>query len=608
MEIRLPERTKPGRDSFPTSRWGLRCWLREFAETRPRERLKRLDEALVDLHQQAIDPRRRVRALQCLLPAAREMLDELARRVGGQSLPLPDKTRATHEANVRLLERLARNFDAVVADECARAGKPSAQCVACAGHAALALRSELLLRCAQVYVSPPSAFWRSVHAVFAAVEAAGMAERPVRPLEGTRKRVHAGDEFKRIVLFAVARPQGLRRGDILPLYRALAGWVPQVPLLAATAGEAEPASGQILVDLERPIPPIFRSPDADTHSRSLRILPVAEVVEQLERLADNAPGDDAPITDPDRLRARSVRQVLTTFRQDAVRSHPRRAVEATAEVAVGLRAIHDRLIIAARPPPADGDAGATARPTVLASQLSLQTIDSDAPDPRATYLSYPADDRLGRAASAWDAVSRGRPATARADDEPPARRGNGAAAQEHWLVTDNSSTGLRLRRAANQRGGGARVGELLGVREQAGACDQPWRLAVVRWLEFDDAGGFELGAERLPGRARAAELRREPENPNRKRRREFETAEPALLVPGNRDQGRASRVILAAHMFRVGEIVELDIGGQFLRVRLAEAQESTNSFTFFTIQAAPRHTVRTPDTQPDEPPGIWDEQ
>lgn len=600
MDIRLPERSKPGRGSFPTSRLGIRGWLRAFAESGSRARVEKLLAGLHELHAFALPPRTRLRVIRELVAAARPILDDLARRVSGQSLPLPARTRETLQQYLRLLDHLARELDAVVADEVS-SGRPARKRVALAAHTALALRAELLLGCAQVYSVPPKNFWRSTHAVFTTAERAGAAQQLVRPLSGDKKRVSPQGEYARILLFAVARTEGLPRGEIRPLFLCLGQWS-LAARMDGSGGAMESAHGVIHFDPDTPEPPRLRAGGRDSDEAGPRTLSVAPVVEGLETLERRSADSDAAIADPNSLRPHTVRQLLTTFRQNAERSdNERRAEDQTVEAEVSLRAIQHRLGFTLEEEPAP--AQPAKRPSSLTSSasLALQTIDDDTPAGESGFVTHPGHDRMTSAASAWDAVSRRRPdqgaATANGATEP--------ATPGAWKLADSSADGFRLDWACDQPSR-ATVGELIALRQPASDGSKQWHLGVIRWLRFVDQHRFQLGAERIHGQPRPASVRREPANPNRKRRRGQEHAEPAILIPGQRDTGKAASVLLPAHMFHANEVVEIDVGERTFRVQLEDGKEQTNSFHRFGLRNAPRRPIRRSAERP-EGPSLWDE-
>lgn len=604
MEIRLPERSKPGRGAFPTSRLGLRGWLRAFAESGSRARVEKLLAGLHELHSLALPPRKRLRVIRKLYPAARPILDDLARRVSGQSLPLPARTRETLQQYLRLLDHLARQMDAVVADEIS-GGRPARKRVALAAHTALALRGELLLGCAQVYSVPPKDFWRSVHAVFTTAEGAGAAQQRVRPLSGEKERVSPQREYARILLFAVARTEGLPRGEIRPLFLRLGQWS-----LAARmdGGDSviESAHGVIHFDPDQPQPPSLRAGGQYGGEAGPRTLSVAPVVEGLETLERRSADSDTAVADPQSLRHHTVRQLLTTFRQNTVRSdNDRRAEDQNVDAEVSLRAIQQRLGFVLEEESTPKQPVKRSPSLTSSASLALQTIDDDSPAGDSGFVTHPGHDRMTGAASAWDAVSRGRPDQVSAGVNGAANGAAEPATPGAWKLADTSADGFRLDWACDQPSR-ATVGELIALRQPVNDGSKQWHLGVIRWLRFVDQHRFQLGAERIHGQPRPASVRREPANPNRKRRREKEHAEPAILIPGRRDAGKPASLLLPAHMFHAGEVVEVDVGERTFRVQLEDGKQQTNSFHQFGLRNAPRRPIRRSAEQP-EGPSFWDE-
>ena len=594
MELDLPPRERPARDGFPASPRGVRKWLAGIGALEVREATRRFSEGVRALNRLEIAPRQRLRIMELLRPSAREFLDHLAGRIQVQSLPLPERSRRVFEFNLDLLRELALGYETVLAGDTEGSGPGPRRRIALAAERALSARGEVMLRSAQVYAPLPETFWRQVHAVHARAEAAGASDRPVREPEldaARRARQSPAAMYRRLLLFAVAQTDGLRKAESERIYRALQEWADAATLRPADGAglDEQGAECRFAVDLAAPRGPLALRLHPGGDPASLRILDVSGVLPVVERLLAEAESpEQRDAVDPDRISAVALQRLVDNWRQRAVRRSTRAVHGEPVEVEVTLPHIHGRLT----EPPAPPEPAPEPKPGATdTASLTLQTIERESARPDTGYVTHPgfADD--GGAGEAWDRVGRGTALApgytrARAEAEREALEHKAHPDRPRWLLEDTSQTGFRLR-WAGEGSARATVGELVAVRLGDGA-GPGWRLGVIRWMQFVDESQFLVGCHALSTHASGAAVRREPGNRNRRRRREQETSEPALLLPGNRARGVAATLVVPAHMFRSGEAVELDVRDRTLRVALAREHENTGAFTRFEIAPAPR--------------------
>lgn len=601
MELDLPPRDPPSRTGFATTPRGIRRWLKEIARLEVREATRRFTEGMRALNRLEVPPRTRARIMEMLRPTGREVLDHLSGRVHAQSLPLPERTRKVFELNLDLLRELALGYEIILAADTGGAQPGPARRVALASERSLAARGEIMLRSAQVYAPLHEAFWRQTHAVYALAEAAGVADRAVADVELVEKegrRQSARTMYKRVLLFAVAQTDGLRKGDSERIYRALEEWADAATLATAAetaAADADREEGEgeyrFAVDLAAARPPLAWRLLPDAPAETLRVLqlqPVLDIVERLLAEAEAAETDS--VVDPDRISAVALRRLADKWQERPLRRAERVTRGEPVEVETTLPQIHARLAPPEPPEAEEPDAPGHRTDTV---DLALQTIDRDDERRDAGYVTHPGIAGDDRAGEAWDDVAAGRARApgfvqARSEAEREAVERKARPDRPYWLLEDSSQTGFRLR-WAGEGASRATVGELIALCLDNGDARGPtWRVGVIRWMQFVDEAQFLVGCQALSTQVSAAAVRRAPANPNRRRRREQEPTEPALLLPGTRAKGEPATLVLPAYMFRDGEAVELDVRGKTLRIVLTGMREHTGSFSQFGIAPAPK--------------------
>jgi len=85
----------------------------------------------------------------------------------------------------------------------------------------------------------------------------------------------------------------------------------------------------------------------------------------------------------------------------------------------------------------------------------------------------------------------------------------------------------------------------------------------------------------------AARIRREPETPNELRHRDDEPSAPALLLRSERTRGLPGTLLVPAHMFREGEVLEMDVRNRVVRIALGTLREDTGLVSLHELKLLP---------------------
>ncbi len=581
LEPGIPLRETPQRGGFPVRRRKLSAWVSGLAHLDRRERSRRLHEGVHTLNRLEIPPRRRLALMEELRPGIREVLDYLASRIQSQALPLPERARRIYDLNIDLLRECALGYTIVLVAE-GPGGRRRR--IALAAERALALHGEWMLRSAQIYSQVPEAFWENVNGIFDIAERAGVAYRAVEDADlpqGDGKRTSQSPIaiYRRILLFALAGTQGLRRGEAERIYWTLAEWADDAHL--GTDDGAVSGGTCFAIDLETARGPSPLGEWTVTPEARIRVLEVDTVVERVEALYRESPPDDSPLADRNRVGAAALGRLINSWRPATHERSERaqRGEEVDAEVTLSV--IVARL--AAEFAPEEAQQRRRHRLDTPGAALTLQTIER--PDASG------GESAEGAAGASWDEVEVGQDrsagyAAARRAEARLDREGTGP---EHprWLLQDVSATGWRLWWASDGSSR-ATVGELAALRLSSDdGSGHRWSIGVIRRMQFLDDERFEIGVHALSRQVTPARVRREPANPNRKRDRRGEPSEPALMLPASQTLDTPATLLVPAHMFRQGEILELDLPERMLRVRLATIRENTGSFSQYELENAP---------------------
>ncbi len=615
-ELELPGQTKPTRADGPTRPRGVRKWLDALGHVDVREATRRFSDGVYNLNRLKIPAQRRLEIMEMMRPTGREIFDHLGGRIQAQTLPLPERTRKVFELTIDLLRETALGYEAALVELAAARWRGSRRAMALAAERALTARGEIMLRCAQVYSPLPDGFWRRSHAVYALTEAARAQDRGVREpqLQAPRRRRQSPRTmYKRLIMFAVAQADGLRKAETERVYTALQAWAPQARLRVPDTRRDGPSGGddadcRFAVDLAGAGPPRPWRLHPDGDSATLRVLDLRRLIgtihAQLAEAEQHERSDDK--VDPDRIGSVALRRLLDNWQQWAVRRSERERHGQAVEVEVTLSRIQECL---------EAESGTKQRTPghqdafTDTAGLALQTIDRDGDgDDRRGFVTHPDHGDATAQHQLWDGVGRRRPHThGFADDGLPTNGERGGDAdQVNWVLEDSSRGGFRLH-WVGEGSSRATVGELIAVRVSSGDEGAPrWRLGVVRWIQFVGETDFMAGCAAVSMHVSPARVRRD--TPKRGRRGEKASAPeaaPALVLPGNRAKGHAAGVLVPAHMFHQGERVALEVRERTLRVELSHIREHSGSFTHFEITSA-RGTAQGRGASRTNGPSVWE--
>ena len=180
----------------------------------------------------------------------------------------------------------------------------------------------------------------------------------------------------------------------------------------------------------------------------------------------------------------------------------------------------------------------------------------------------------------WDMVAKGRALTetyAREKDftneeQIDQRKLN---AESHWEVVNMSAGGYCLRWNSDDTSR-AQIGELIALQEFHAKDNFEWRVGVIRWMQFTQEHGLEIGVQVISPKVVSASAQRV----NRPGEVPFE----CLMLPGIKALNQSSSVLLPSHAFKSNDKLIVQIMENKISITLGETKEHTGSFTQFTYK------------------------
>lgn len=581
MELVLPARERPDRGEPLASPRSAQKWLAEVRHGGDRESSRRFIEGLQRFNRIELKLAKRLKIAELLRPTARYVIDRLGQRISTRTLPLDDVSRRNFQTLLLLLRETALAYD-ICAAELAGQRRLSARTLALVTERALYYRGETMLRSAPVHSPLPQNFWHDSNTLFREADSRQCTDKRVHndELLARRQKQSPREMYKRLLLFALAPTDGLRRGQVERLFQRTESWA-TLAEMAATA--PEPTNTLYCIDLDRPEGPHAASSESEPPP-SLRWIEFAPVLAAAQELLPEAPPEGA-VLERDQLDAATLQRLIDNWSVHSGRAGERVSRDEMADVEVSLRDIHARLFTETAPPEPQ-QSGARSAPASSVSALALQTIE--APERRWRQL----DDEDEELQPIGETTP-----------PEPAKPDPAAEKPRNWLLIESGGGGFRLRWQSSESSV-AVVGDLVALREEGSgeAEGNGWTLGTIRRIRMIDEQRFDAGVQTLGVNPVAARLRHEPANPHRKRDRASESTEPALLLPADRSRKTPATVLVGANTFHDGDVVELDLPGRMVRAKLAPAREHSSAFARFRLEKPPaRGRSAKGDGEEDEP-------
>ena len=551
MELQLPQRKQPVRNSFNTNPEAIKLWVDDLPLLNTVHTLQLLNDALDDINTLDIPADNRHMALELMSTSVMCVTDALKKIFLGKPMPLQeaDSTAATQALDI--LNRMATGYR-ILADDLGRKLNQENQ-LAIAIHRALRYLSELLLIHYQIYIQYPDGLWKSIHVLYALAEEYGITTRPVTdPTAPASEESTIATIYMQILLLSLACPYRMRQKEINYVYSALLDWARFCRLVPASNTRT---NGLFTLNLQSDSPPVYRAlaKDAATDKHT-RILDTSAATEQLRNVlsAENVPAvNHTGIGNTDTLQ-----QLMLAWGAMPKRKFPRHHHQhSPVRLLTGINAIHALITGPACQVHEDDDS------ITDHHYLPDPTFDSS------TSFTTRADvaDNLLRGAFHADATQ--------------------GSHIESWHMTDTSAGGYSLL-WDNITASNARVGELVAIVQQKEPAEKGWQLGVIRWLKFTGERGLELGVQLLAPAGEAIwafacndDFRLDPRTDKRMQ---------GILLPGIEALGQQASLLLPSLPFRPGCTCILERNGRRENIILTRQLENTGYFAQFHFTPAGR--------------------
>jgi cyclic-di-GMP-binding protein len=578
MKLNIPEQKAPSADAIPNQPRKLKKVLAALPNSNMGELTKQTFLILRDLNRQTMPGKQRLENLEMMRVLARNIFDNLKKYFINRTLPLPDKSQKIVNLNQSILQELIYGYE-IIAYEAANKidSKIDDKILSTAICRAINYLSEKLLRSSEVYEPCPKNLWLDTHQLYAFAESRELTEKTVIDKERESEKQTIENSYKQILLFSLARPIALRQRDNERVFKELFEWSKYSSIQRDAS--ASMISNVFCMHIHEDSAPSSLTEADLAEDIIIRTLDASKLVLYVKNLFAEQSKQKQKITVGDDISLETLKALATSWGENAKRRFSRANRQGRINVAIGLsraaKAIRDSFKVENTIDTKSGFVRTSAS-TKQDPDFTLEAISN--PEEDSGYMTHT---EVGATENnSWDMVAKGRTLTNTYaneqkfihEDKLKQRQKN---VDSHWEIVNISAGGYCLHWNSDDTSK-AQIGELIALQEFDAKDNFEWRIGVIRWMQFTQKNGLEIGIQVISPKVVTATAQRV----NRPNEIPFE----CLMLPGIKALNQASSTILPAHAFNTNDKLVVQIMENKIDVTLGETKEHTGSFTQFTYK------------------------
>lgn len=506
----IPAPDKPGPNSFNTQPEAVRRWLAALPLGHVGESTRQIYGALYQVNRLDIDVHQRLDFLEQVGVPLDGLLRTLKRHFSDKPFPPDEKATRVSLLATELLTAMVIGYQAVMQQSDARhwfRQRKWERLWTTALQRMMHYLSAILCNYRALQLPEPPGIWLRVHRGYRLAADNGLLDIVVPGVADPERTTTTDDEYKRLLLLAMATPQRLRSDQLAEIGDSMSLWTAGMELFApASPADCE---GRYCVDVDEDTPPLplwklhaGRQPALGT----IRALRMDELLEELQgQLRQHRIDPALCLADGRTIRRETLAALVDGLRRPPERGDAREADGGDVHAVFGLREIH-LLVSQLQAPPAPpapapvAPPAESAAPEVARDRFELEgKVPGDA---RAAHWGFTA--QRDEETDVWDMVYAGRVSeTAPSWNEVEVSK---SYRMRQGTVIDRSRGGVGLS-FVTEDVGQIKDGDLVAFNATADVTE--WHIGCVRWLRMKPAGRLEIGIKRLQQRVVPATVRTE---------------------------------------------------------------------------------------------------
>ena len=580
MKLNIPEQIAPTANATPNHPRKLKKVISALPNTNMGELTRQTYLILRDLNRQTMPNKYRLENLEMLRILTRNIFNNLKKYFINRTLPLPDKSQKIVNLNQSLLQELVYGYE-IIAYEAANEidTKIDDKTLSIAICRAINYLSEMLLRSSEVYAHCPKNLWHDVHQLYIFAESKNLTDNIVVDTEKKPEKITIENSYKQILLFILARPTALRQRDSERIYKELFEWSKYANI------QREATEKQIdhvfSIRIHEDSPPNYLSKEDLADNITTRTLDTSELVSYVKSLIAEQNNQKQKLAVGDTIPIETLNALVNAWGDSAKRRFSRAERHGHINVAIGLSRVAKAIRASNKKENTVDTRSGFVRTSAAAKQdpgFTLETMSNHKKNDLSGYMTHT---EIGaKENNSWDMVAKGRALTQTYENEQLLAnedkiRSWHEDADSHWEAVNISAGGYCLRWNSDDTSK-AQIGEIIALQEFDVKNNFEWRIGVIRWMQFTQKYGLEIGVQVLSPKVLPATAQR-VNRPN-------EVPFDCLVLPGIKALNQASSTILPAHAFKTNDKLLVQILENKLNITLGETKEHTGSFTQFTYK------------------------
>ena len=595
MKLNLPEQNAPTADSSPSNPRKFKKVLSALPNANMGELTRQTFQILRDQNRQTMPNKHRLENLEILREQARNIFNNLKKYFINRTLPLSDKSQKIVNLNQSILKELILGYEIIVYEAANKIDKNiDDKTINIAICRAIKYLSEMYLRSSEVYAPCQKNLWFDIHQLYAFAESKNLTANIVIDEENEQEKITIESCYKQILLFALAKPITLRQSDSERVFKKLYEWS-QYASIQHDASE-KLIDNVICIKIHEDSAPGYLSKNDLKDDTCIRILIVDKLISHIETITTQqnkqklAIGDTIPVE--------TLKVIVSAWAENAKRRFSRTDRHDHINVAIGLKLAAKTVQASMQKEKEINTKPFTVRTSASMKQdpgFALQSIVTDADKREQGYMTH--TEIADTENDAWDMVAKGRVLTdTYANEKELINEGQlnlkRRKTDSHWAIVNISAGGYCLRWNSDDTSQ-AQIGELIALQEFDSNNNFEWRIGVIRWMQFTQTDGLEIGVQAISPKVIAAATAHRSNQPD-------ETPFDCLILPGIKALKQASSTLLPAHAFKTSDKLIVQLAESELDITLGSVKEHTGSFTQFTYENTAKDQLIRKKTKKEE--------
>lgn len=555
--LRVPTPDKHSLSCCEPSPRDLKLWIAGLPKANLGETARQLYQCLIEVNQLVTPPDNRLKLLELLRVEVHFICHHLERHFLNQAIVLDERPRKIANLCQALQNHLAAGYKLIITQDLPQASarerrrERNERLVVALQRATYALCGPLV-RANQLYCPVPEGLWLELHQLYQIAHACRLHRLVVRDPLAHVAGLSVEQTYLIALLLGCSRCNQMRQNSIARLAEALEAWTS-----LARLQDADAPGSIFVVTPQVDGPPRYKtlSQGSDQHGLlGLNPLPLVDAIREY-LLLPAAERGQARLPVPEGFNLDLLQHLASAWGDIAERTFQRTPGQGSLTLCIGMSALHYYL------------AGGKTFSEVLRRPEEAKSAAFDTSAPRTkdiwngAFDAQPGQDHD----QIYEEIQYVRPGEERHPQKTECY-------PTYELAIVNHSPGGYCLKWPKEVPSQLQAGELLGIQDSP---EQPWCIAIVRWIRQVRGGGTQMGIELIAPHAQPCGLqllRKDEQNSCFLR---------ALLLPEISAISRPATLLAPRLPFQEGNKVVINLNGEERQAVLSRKQTGNSSFNQF---------------------------